>query len=180
MQVVDKGTARRASGALDVPDGTHVAIGGKTGTGDNRSSNYGARGQLLGSRVLSRTATFVFFIGDRHFGTVTAYVPGADAENYRFTSALPVQILKTLAPVLKPIASGSGTSCMPSPAAPADQAVIVPIHAPAASAVPRASPLNGHAATAKAEPIKSDEALEWVSVEPRSSGQGRSAQAVMR
>jgi hypothetical protein len=46
----------------------------------------------------------VFFIGKRHFGTVTAYVPGADARDYRFTSALPVQILKTLAPLMRPIA----------------------------------------------------------------------------
>jgi hypothetical protein len=51
---------------------------------------------------VSRTATFVFFIGDRWFGVITAYVPGATAQNYNFTSALPVQILKNLAPELNP------------------------------------------------------------------------------
>ena len=105
QQVVEQGTARRIRGALDLPGRTRVALGGKTGTGDNRVNVYGARGRLIESRVLNRTATFVFFIGQRHFGTVTAYVPGADARDYRFTSALPVQILKTLAPLLRPIAA---------------------------------------------------------------------------
>jgi membrane peptidoglycan carboxypeptidase len=104
-QVVEQGTARRILGALDLADGTRVPLGGKTGTGDNRTSLYGARGRLIESRVLNRTATFVFFIGKRHFGTVTAYVPGAHARDYRFTSALPAQILKTLAPLLRPIAA---------------------------------------------------------------------------
>ena len=54
------------------------------------------------SRAVSRTATFVFFIGDRYFGVITAYVPGETAQNYNFTSALPVQILKNLAPELNP------------------------------------------------------------------------------
>jgi hypothetical protein len=44
----------------------------------------------------------VFFIGDRYFGVITAYVPGQGAQNYNFTSALPVQILKNLAPDLNP------------------------------------------------------------------------------
>jgi membrane peptidoglycan carboxypeptidase len=103
-QVVEQGTARRLRGALDLPDGTHVAVGGKTGTGDNRVRVYAARGRLIESRVLNRTATFVFFIGARHFGTVTAYVPGPDAQDYRFTSALPAQLLKALAPLLRQVA----------------------------------------------------------------------------
>ena len=45
---------------------------------------------------MSRTATFVFFIGDRFSGTLTAYVPNARAQEFNFTSALPVQILKIL------------------------------------------------------------------------------------
>jgi len=98
LDVVEKGTARRLRGAF----GDAVAIGGKTGTGDNRSERQ-ARGKRTQSRVINRTATFVFFVGERHFGTVTAYVPGRAAEGYRFTSALPVQILKTLAPVLRPL-----------------------------------------------------------------------------
>lgn len=50
--------------------------------------------------------TFAFYIGDRFYGVVTAFVPGAKAANYDFTSALPVQILKELQPVLQPLISG--------------------------------------------------------------------------
>lgn len=45
----------------------------------------------------------MFFIGDRFYGTMTAHVGGADAANYRFTSGLPVQLLKALAPTLGPL-----------------------------------------------------------------------------
>lgn len=96
--VVAAGTARRVHGAFDLPDGTEIEIGGKTGTGDNRIEAYGARGKLIGSRAKSRTATFVFYIGDTHFGVLTAFVTGASAEHFSFTSALPVQILKSMAP----------------------------------------------------------------------------------
>ena len=89
--------------AICGPEGQPVAIGGKTGTGDNRLNSYNARGVLTGSRVINRTATFVFFLGDRHFGTITAYVPGPAAENFRFTSALPVQIVRLMAPLLQPV-----------------------------------------------------------------------------
>jgi len=34
---------------------------------------------------------------------MTAYVEGADAERYHFTSALPVQIMKFLEPTLSPL-----------------------------------------------------------------------------
>jgi hypothetical protein len=52
--------------------------------------------------ALNRTATFVFYIGPRHFGTLTAYVIGPEAASYHFTSAVPVQILKAMGPVLLP------------------------------------------------------------------------------
>jgi hypothetical protein len=52
--------------------------------------------------VVSRAATFVFFLGDRFYGVVTAYVTGPEAARYQFTSALPVQVLKGLAPTLTP------------------------------------------------------------------------------
>ncbi len=55
---------------------------------------------------MSRTATFVFFLGDRFFGTLTAYVPNPAAVTFNFTSALPVQILKILAPKLTPLLTG--------------------------------------------------------------------------
>jgi hypothetical protein len=53
---------------------------------------------VLSSRAIDRTATFVFYIGDRYYGVLTAFVPGSQAGEYRFTSALPVSILKILAP----------------------------------------------------------------------------------
>ena len=50
--------------------------------------------------MTSRSATFAFLIGDRHFGVITAYVEGEDAAGFGFTSSLPVQVLKELAPAL--------------------------------------------------------------------------------
>ncbi len=99
-EVVEGGTARRLSGAFKLADGTTLTVGGKTGTGDNRIviGRSGSRGVAL-----NRTATFVFYLGPRHFGTLTAYVIGPEADRYRFTSALPVQILKSMAPLLLPV-----------------------------------------------------------------------------
>lgn len=98
-EVVEGGTARRLSGAFKLADGTALVVGGKTGTGDNRIAigRGGAKGLAL-----NRTATFVFYIGDNHFGTLTAYVIGPEASGYRFTSGLPVQILKSMGPMLLP------------------------------------------------------------------------------
>jgi membrane peptidoglycan carboxypeptidase len=102
LDVVEQGTARRLRGAYKLPGAQPLQVGGKTGTGDHRRESYGAGGRLTGSRVVSRAATFVFFLGDRFFGVVTAYVTGPEAARYQFTSALPVQVLKGLAPVLTP------------------------------------------------------------------------------
>lgn len=103
IDVVENGTARRAFGAVAGADGKPMVIGGKTGTGDNRQRRFApGRGQVQ-SVARSRTATFVFFIGDRYFGTVTAYVEGAEAARYHFTSALPAQIFKMLAPVTEEV-----------------------------------------------------------------------------
>ncbi|NWA01469.1 transglycosylase domain-containing protein [Pseudomonas gingeri] len=111
-QVVDAGTARRVSGSFKQPDGTPLAMGGKTGTGDNRIEAIGAGGRVLSSKSINRTATFVFYIGDHHFGTLTAFVPGRSAETFKFTSALPVQVLKGMAPILTPyLQPGSSTLC---------------------------------------------------------------------
>jgi membrane peptidoglycan carboxypeptidase len=103
MGVVAQGTGARLRNAYRAPDGIPLAVGGKTGTGDNRFESFGAGGRLIGSRVVDRTATFVFFLGDRFFGTITAYVPGDEAADYHFTSALCVQLLKALAPQLRPL-----------------------------------------------------------------------------
>ena len=98
--MVEAGTARRLAGVFRLPDGTALAAGGKTGTGDNRIVTSGEKGR--NSVALNRTATFVFYLGQRHYGTLTAYVTGSTAGDYRFTSALPVQILKEMAPILRP------------------------------------------------------------------------------
>lgn len=103
VDVVEHGTAIRIKGALRDSEGAQVTVGGKTGTGDNRMKLYGPTGGLIGSEVRSRTSTFVFFIDDRLFGTVTAYVTGPEASRHRFTSSLPVQLLKALGPELAPI-----------------------------------------------------------------------------
>jgi len=52
-------------------------------------------------RAIDRTATGVFFIGDRLYDTITAFVSGAGADRYTFTSALPLQILRILGPTFE-------------------------------------------------------------------------------
>ncbi|WP_454836080.1 transglycosylase domain-containing protein [Pseudomonas lini] len=114
-QVVDAGTAKRVAGSFKLADGSPLGMGGKTGTGDNRIEAIGSGGRILSSKSINRTATFVFFIGDHHFGTLTAYVPGRSAENFKFTSALPVQVLKGMAPILTPyLQPGTHTMCQPT------------------------------------------------------------------
>jgi len=115
-QVVDAGTARRVQGSFKTEDGTVLAMGGKTGTGDNRIESIGSGGRILSSRSINRTATFVFYIGDNHFGTLTAFVPGRASEAFKFTSALPVQVLKGMAPLLNPyLTPGNHTECQLPP-----------------------------------------------------------------
>jgi membrane peptidoglycan carboxypeptidase len=117
-QVVEGGTARRLQGSFSLPDGRQLTLGGKTGTGDNRVETVGRGGQVLSSRAMNRTATFVFYLGQRHYGTLTAFVPGQAAEGFTFTSALPVQVLKGMAPILAPyLEPGAGTLCQ-APLAP--------------------------------------------------------------
>lgn len=101
--IVKNGTASRINGALFAPDGTEIPIGGKTGTGDHRYVTYKAGGAVKESRVVNRSATFVFFIGDHFYGTLTAFVPGSAAADFEFTSSLPVSILRLLLPVLEPL-----------------------------------------------------------------------------
>jgi membrane peptidoglycan carboxypeptidase len=103
LGVVAEGTATRLRGTYHAADGSPLPVGGKTGTGDNRFDRFGAGGSLVSQRVVDRTATFVFFLGDRFFGTITAYVPGALAGNYHFTSAIAVQLLKAIEPQLEPL-----------------------------------------------------------------------------
>jgi membrane peptidoglycan carboxypeptidase len=93
--VVENGTASRLAHVFFGHDGKPITTGGKTGSGDNR---YETR---TWSRAVSRTGTFAFYIGERYFGVMTAYVAGNDSGKYVFTSALPVTALKLLAPALR-------------------------------------------------------------------------------
>ena len=99
MGVVERGTAVRARGAIAGPDGTPISIGGKTGTGDNRIYKTLPNGTRT-SIPISRTSTFVFYAGDRFFGTVVAYVDGPEADQYQFTSSLTTSILQIIGPHL--------------------------------------------------------------------------------
>lgn len=99
-EVVQLGTAKRLAGVFTRPDGTEIMVGGKTGTGDNRYKTFAKGGGMISERVVSRSGAFMFYIGNRYFGTVVAYVAGPKAAEYKFTSALTVQILKVLAPTL--------------------------------------------------------------------------------
>jgi len=101
-QVADGGTARRLQGSFTKADGSPLLIGGKTGTGDNKMATQVIRGRTVQATTINRTATFVFYLGDNHFGTLTAFVPGKGAEDFSFTSALPLQVLKGMAPILNP------------------------------------------------------------------------------
>lgn len=105
--VVENGTAKRLNGAYVDAAGNPIIVGGKTGTGDHRYEEFGPGGKVISSRVVNRTGTIVFFIGDHWFGTVTAHVAGEEAENYKFTSALSAQMLKSLAVVLNPLINGA-------------------------------------------------------------------------
>ncbi len=102
-EVVENGTAKRAKDVYRDAQGHFLPVGGKTGTGDQRYDEFGSGGQLLSSRVVNRTGTFAFSIGDKFFGAITAHVAGEDAADYVFTSALSAQMLRSLAPVLNPL-----------------------------------------------------------------------------
>ncbi|MBI2307651.1 MAG: transglycosylase domain-containing protein [Rhodocyclales bacterium] len=110
LRVVDNGTARRLRGTYRDVDGTPLAAGGKTGTGDHRYHIVDSAGQSVSSQVMNRAATFTFFLGERFYGVATAYVPGAGAAAYEFTSALPVQIVKEVEPLLRPLLTGEAAA----------------------------------------------------------------------
>jgi membrane peptidoglycan carboxypeptidase len=103
LDVVEDGTAKRIRDSFVLADGTRVRLGGKTGTGDHRFEVYGKGGRLVSSRVVSRSGTFMFIMGDRYFGTVTSYVQEPYAAKYVFTSGFSVQLLKSLAPSILPL-----------------------------------------------------------------------------
>jgi hypothetical protein len=105
VRVVENGTAIALKSKLSANGVVHV-VGGKTGTGDHRVKVFAGPGRLVESRPVNRAATFVFMIDGRFFGNVTAFVPGADAADYQFTSSLPVRVLGLLLPELEPLLQG--------------------------------------------------------------------------
>lgn len=109
--VVQQGTASALAGTFRDSEGA-VAVGGKTGTGDNRHLTFNRWGEVKTSSALNRTASFAFFIGDRFFGVITAFVPGREAEQYRFTSSLPVRVLRLLAPAINPHLTAPATTLL--------------------------------------------------------------------
>ncbi len=113
-QVVAEGTARRLNGSFVKADNSPLQVGGKTGTGDNRVATQVIRGKTVASTATSRTATFVFYLGDSYFGTLTAFVPGKGADDFSFTSALPLQVLKGMAPILRPYVVKTTPMCQPA------------------------------------------------------------------
>ena len=127
-EVVERGTARRAAAAV-LLEGRPAIIGGKTGSGDNRFHTFGPGGWVRASRAINRTATLVFYVEDRYFGVITAFVPGAEAESYDFTSSLPTAVFRLLAPALQRglgspsrelrIATHAARGAAPEPRAPA-------------------------------------------------------------
>jgi membrane peptidoglycan carboxypeptidase len=151
--VVSDGTAKRVKSAFVAADGSIIAVGGKTGTGDQRFDVYGAGGRLIESRFVNRSATFVFNIGERFFGSMTAYVHGPEAEHYDFTSALPVQLLTVLAPTLMPMIDPEAAAKQKIAAAAAAAAPVV--KAPAA----KPAVLEG-VASAAAQPAAAKPAAE--------------------
>ncbi|HLQ67144.1 MAG TPA: transglycosylase domain-containing protein [Candidatus Limnocylindrales bacterium] len=100
-EVVQRGTAARLRGVFVDSTGAPIWLGGKTGTGDNRFVTYGSGRRVLSSRAVSRTAAFAFCLGDRYYGVITASVLGPEADRYTFTSVLPVEVLRMLAPALE-------------------------------------------------------------------------------
>lgn len=111
LDVVENGTARSIRGAfvpsakVGQPPAMPLPIAGKTGTGDQRFQTYGPGGRVISSRIVNRSATFVFLLGDRYFGTVTIHVREPYAVRYAFTSALAVRVLRTLAPQVTAMAT---------------------------------------------------------------------------
>jgi membrane peptidoglycan carboxypeptidase len=101
--VVEGGTAKRLADGMPLANGKVLDVHGKTGTGDQRFEVFAPGHRLIESHKVNRTATFVFEIGQHFYGTLTAYVHEPYAARYDYTSALAVQLLKSLAPALQPL-----------------------------------------------------------------------------
>ncbi|WP_062804569.1 transglycosylase domain-containing protein [Cupriavidus necator] len=146
LDVVERGTARSIRGAFTVPgrDGATLAVAGKTGTGDQRYQVYGPGGRLISSRSVNRSATFVFTLGERFFGTVVVNVREPYAARYSFTSALAVRVLRAVAPQVSAMAPGGDRPLLRChDAAPGLRTPRVPAMTTPADAVPGATLAQG-------------------------------------
>jgi membrane peptidoglycan carboxypeptidase len=152
--VVEQGTARRIHNAVVTSDGSTIRIGGKTGTGDRRIDRVGAGGQRISSRVVGRSATFVFIIGDRFFGTLTTYVPEQQAANFRFTSGISVQLLKSLIPHLMPLLEN------PVPLRAPAQPPLLPAAPPPREPAPEADAIDADLLPAVTPPVTDSDSAE--------------------
>ncbi len=88
-------------------------MGGKTGTGDNRIEAIGAGGRVL----VPSPSTAPRRSCSTSASTTSAPSPHsfrASAQQFTFTSALPVQVLKGMAPILTPyLQPDAQTLCQP-------------------------------------------------------------------
>jgi hypothetical protein len=109
-EVVEYGTARPLKAAIIGPDGAPARVGGKTGTesGYNGHEVFAQGRQFAASDTADRTASFAFYVGDRYFGVITASVEGQLAADYRFTSELPLAVLRLLAPLIEQRLAATG------------------------------------------------------------------------
>ncbi|MBS0341485.1 MAG: transglycosylase domain-containing protein [Proteobacteria bacterium] len=107
LEVVAYGTARSIQGAFVAPGkgGAPLPVAGKTGTGDQRFEVHAPGGRLISSRSVTRSATFVFILGERFFGTVTISAREPYAARYSYTSALAVRLLRYMAPQVAAMAA---------------------------------------------------------------------------
>jgi hypothetical protein len=114
LDVVERGTAKSIQGAFVVPGkgGVPLPVAGKTGTGDQRFQVYAPGGRLISSRSVTRSATFVFILGERFFGTITISAREPYAAKYSYTSALAVRLLRYMAPEVATMAAPRGAQPM--------------------------------------------------------------------
>ena len=99
-EVTHNGTARRPGGAYLDNEGQPVATGGdKTSTGDNRMVTVNAGRSTRHQSCVEPHGNLCFLSGrTRHFPIHDRFCAGRDAADFKFTSALPVQVLKSMAP----------------------------------------------------------------------------------
>ena len=109
---------------------------------------FGPGGRLISSKAVNRTATFVFYVGDRYYGVLTAVVDGPESGGYSFTSMLPVHIVRLLAPDLEqrvapgivtaPVASGAVAAPTIAVSRPTDDRLSTNVRPRPAGSPPRA------------------------------------------